>query len=208
MRSFNPGRNTQLRYNHSHGRGWAYGGYARGWQRQQHPRYRYSGSRVNTDRARPAQQPGFTQRNTSNQASAQRSINIRSPVGEKSQQASQDTQQEPVVPEVFKSQKVGKAKVEEGSSGEGSKPFFFTCYKPGHGKVECEAKLLCDICASTEHLTGHCPILKQPCLMAHPCGYDINGLGFYHIPHAPISTGTANNASALVTVQGGVLSIS
>jgi hypothetical protein len=43
--------------------------------------------------------------------------------------------------------------------------------------------------------------------MAHPCGYDVNGLGFYHIPHAPISTGKANNMSALVTVQGGVLSI-
>jgi hypothetical protein len=43
--------------------------------------------------------------------------------------------------------------------------------------------------------------------MAHPCGYDVNGLGFYHIPHAPIITGKPNNITALVTVQGGVLSI-
>jgi hypothetical protein len=108
---------------------------------------------------------------------------------------------------VFKDQKAGKAKVDERSSGDGSKPFCFRCYKPGHGKLECKAKLMCDICASTEHLTGRCPILKQPRLMAHPCGYDVNGLGFYHIPHAPVHISKANNTSALVTVQGGVLSI-
>jgi hypothetical protein len=162
--------------------------------------YRYSGSRVNTDRARQTQQPEFPQRNASNQASTQRSINATNQAGEQSQQASQDAQHEPSVPEVFKSQKAGKDKVDEGSSGEGSKPFCFRCYKPGHGKLECKAKLFCDICASTEHLTGCCPILKQPRLMAHPCGYDVNRLGFYHIPHAPVSIGKANNTSALVTV--------
>jgi hypothetical protein len=31
---FNPGRNYQLHYNPGHDRGRAYGGYARGWQRQ------------------------------------------------------------------------------------------------------------------------------------------------------------------------------
>jgi hypothetical protein len=93
--------------------------------------------------------------------------------------------------------------VDEGSSGEGSKPFCFICYKPGHGKLECKAKLLCDICANTEHLTGCCPILKQPRLLAHLCGYDVNELGFYHVPHAPVTFGKANNTSTLVIVQGG-----
>jgi hypothetical protein len=119
----------------------------------------------------------------------------------------QQSQQEPEVPEVFKTPKAGKAKIEEGSSGEGNKPFCFRCYKTGHGKLECKEKLFCDICGSTEHLTRRCPILKQPRLLAHPCGYDVNGLGFYHIPHAPINIGKTSNTTALVTVQGGVLSI-
>jgi hypothetical protein len=49
--------------------------------------------------------------------------------------------------------------------------------------------------------------LKQPWLLAHLCGYDVNGLGFYHIPHAPFSFGKTSNTTALVMVQGGALSI-
>jgi hypothetical protein len=56
-------------------------------------------------------------------------------------------------------------------------------------------------------MTGKCPILKQPRLLAHPCGYDVSSLGFYHIPHAPITSEKSDNRIALVTVQGGVLSI-
>jgi hypothetical protein len=101
---------------------------------------------------------------------------------------------------VFKNQKAGKGKVDEGSSGEGNKPFCFRCYKPEHGKLECVAKLHCDICWSSENLTGCCPILKQSRLLAQPYGYDVNRLGFYHIPHAPIASGKQNNTKALVTV--------
>jgi hypothetical protein len=125
--------------------------------------------------------------------------------GEAPQQASQ---LEPPVPGVFKAQKVGKAKVDEGQPSEGKdKPFYFRCYKPGHGKLECTAKLHRDICDSHEHLTDKCPILKQSRLLAHPCGYDVSGPGFYHIPHAPLTLGKTNNTNALVMVRGGELSI-
>jgi hypothetical protein len=60
---------------------------------------------------------------------------------------------------------------------------------------------------SIEHLIGRCPILKQPHLMVHPYGYDVNGLWFYHISHAPITMGKTNNTKALVTVFGEELSI-
>jgi hypothetical protein len=43
-RHFNPARNGQLRYNPGHNIGRAYGGYAQGWQRQQHPSYYFAGS--------------------------------------------------------------------------------------------------------------------------------------------------------------------
>jgi hypothetical protein len=82
----------------------------------------------------------------------------------------------------------------------------FHCYKPGHGKLVCTVKLWCDICDNNEHMTGKCPILNQPRLLAHPCGYDVSGLGFYHIPHAPITSGKSDNHTSLVMVQG-VLSV-
>jgi hypothetical protein len=72
--------------------------------------------------------------------------------------------------------------------------------------LNAKQKLFCDICATTKHLIGRC-ILKQPRLLAHSCGYNVNGLGFYHVPHAPITFGKANNTSVLVTVQGGTLMI-
>jgi hypothetical protein len=112
---------------------------------------------------------------------------------------------EPLVPDVFRAQKEGKAKADE--TDEKEKSFCFRGYKLGHSKLNCITKLKCEICGSTEHLTGKCPILKQPRLLAHPCGYDVSGLGFYHIPHAPISTVKSDNHMTLVTVQGGSLSI-
>jgi hypothetical protein len=125
----------------------------------------------------------------------------------KAQKAEKAEAGESHVPEVFKNEKARKAKVDEGQSSEGDdKPFCFRCYIPGHGKLVCTTKLWCDICGSNEHMTGKCPILKQPCLLAHPCGYDVNGLGFYHIPQAPITYWRSDNRVALVTVQG-VLSI-
>jgi hypothetical protein len=52
---FNPRHNAQLRYNPGHDRGRAYGSHARGWQRNHHPGYCFSGSRINVDRARAGQ---------------------------------------------------------------------------------------------------------------------------------------------------------
>lgn len=63
------------------------------------------------------------------------------------------------------------------------------------------------MCDSTDPLTSKCPILKQPRTLAHPCGYDVPGLGFYHIPHAPLVTSKNENRTAQVTVKGGTLSI-
>jgi hypothetical protein len=52
-------------------------------------------------------------RNTGNQVNAQHPINSTSPIGEQPQQDNQGTKQEPTVPEVFMSQKPGKAKMDE-----------------------------------------------------------------------------------------------
>jgi hypothetical protein len=89
------------------------------------------------------------------------------------------------------------------------KPFCFCCYKPGHGKLaDCMRQSFFVTCGSTDHLTSKYPIQKQPHLLDHPCGYDVRGLGFYYVPHAPINFGkTDNRTTLLVIVQGGKLSI-
>jgi hypothetical protein len=134
---FNPRRNAQLRYNPRHDRGRAYGSHARGWQRNHHPGYCFSCSRINMDRARAGQTSAQVIANN-NQAVSQRASGD---LMNQNSNNTQQSQQEPEVPEVFKDQKSGKAKIEEGSSGEGNKLFCFRCYKLGHGKLECKAKL-------------------------------------------------------------------
>jgi hypothetical protein len=210
---FNPGRNI-AGYNPGHTRGRTYGGYARGWQRPPFRGYRYTGSRFhwNDGRGRGNVGRGGGDQDVGQDVSHGTGAvtNHQILMGGMSVQAiAVGPQQELQAPEVFMTQKAGKTKLEVGlSASEGKeKPFCFRCWKPGHGKLECVAKLLCDICGNTEHLTGKCPILKQPRLLAHPCGYDVSGLGFYHIPHAPITPGKTDNRTALVTVQGGELSI-
>jgi hypothetical protein len=193
-----PSRPNQFGYNPGHDRGRAYGGYTRGRQRQHHRGYRYGGSRFTASNNRAgSEQTGQSSQYSSNGAQMSGTRQVAMSCGP-SQSASQP---ESPVPEVFKAQKDSKAKVDEGNNLEGKeKPFCFRCYKLGHRKLECTAKLHYDICDSHEHLTSKCPILKQPHLLAHPCGYSISGLGFYHIPHAPYTLVKTSNTRALVTV--------
>jgi hypothetical protein len=45
--------------------------------------------------------------------------------------------------------------------------------------------LLCDICGSNAHVKGRCPLLKKAKNMyAMTCGYAMDGLSFYYIPHS------------------------
>jgi hypothetical protein len=202
-------------FNHVHGRGRAYGGYARGWQRppyrgrfapemQHHGNYARGGGRaVAHANANPANA----------QAGGGVHVNVNTggvhvATGQTLGMAGGGVElPAPLVSNVFMEQKAGKAKVDEGGAAganvKDTKKFCFRCYKPGHGKLECIAKLLCEICGNTDK----CPILKQPRTLAHPCGHDVSGLGFYHIPHAPYTTTKSENRTALVTVEGGTLTM-
>jgi hypothetical protein len=181
-----------FRNHQSNGNSRRYGKFARGWHRQNPRGYRYSGTRFNVVLGHGSRSIGVN--NTSaavqhvNPSVTGRRVHAPRPVATNAV-GDHAAQEEPMAPEVFRAQKQGKAKVEEGNMSESKeKPFCFRCYKPGH-------------------LTGKCPILKQPRLLAHPCGYEVSGLGFYHIPHAPFASGKSDNRTALVTVQGGTLSI-
>jgi hypothetical protein len=167
----NQGRSNQFEYNLGYNRGRSYGGYARGWQWRPYGGYQYNGSHFHGyaghgggDAGRKAPHGHAAPGNAALAAHGNAALAI--PHGNATPMQQQGaggrpTQSEPQVPEVFKAQKPGKAKVDEGSSAEGKdKPFCFRCYKPGHGKPQCTTKLLCEICSNTDHLTGKCPILK------------------------------------------------
>jgi hypothetical protein len=129
--------------------------------------YHYSGTHVDLNQGHAGSRRSTTQSNqaTIPQASPSGFVDnqvnaTQVEVGTVAQGQRGQTQLEPHVPETFKEQKPRKARVDEGNAVEKEKPFCFRCYKPGHGKLECFAKLLCDICGSREHLTGKCHILK------------------------------------------------
>jgi hypothetical protein len=163
-------------YNLGHERGRAYGGYARGWQRRPYQGYKYSESLFNGSvgqgggnhvagqnaslktgsRTTPQHQAAAEMENPRREVATSHSQEE-----DRVQKAGKMMDSNLQVSEVFKNEKVGKAKVDEGRSrGTDDKPFCFRCYKPGHGKLACTAKLWCDICGSNEHMTGRCPILK------------------------------------------------
>jgi hypothetical protein len=63
------------------------------------------------------------------------------------------------------------------------KPYCYRCHTKGHTISVCTALLSCDICFG-DHVTKVCPNLKNMQTTAIPCGYAIEGLGFYFIPVA------------------------
>jgi hypothetical protein len=81
------------------------------------------------------------------------------------------------------------------------------CSQKGHGSADCAVELYCDICdAHGDHVNHRCPVLKLPRPSAHAVGYSVEGLGFYHIPHPPLSR-KKDSKTALIKVVGGTLSL-
>ncbi|TVT97097.1 hypothetical protein EJB05_57668, partial [Eragrostis curvula] len=52
-----------------------------------------------------------------------------------------------------------------------------------------------------------CTTYKNPRMLANPVGFEVDGLGFYHIPYTPVVTAKHDNKTALVRIEGGSLSI-
>jgi hypothetical protein len=81
------------------------------------------------------------------------------------------------------------------------------CSQKGHVSADCSTELYCDICdAHGDHVNHRCPILKLPRPAAHAVGYSVEGLGFYHIPHPPLSR-KKDSKTAHIKVVGGTLSL-
>lgn len=79
------------------------------------------------------------------------------------------------------------------------------CSLKGHLAPECTTEVYCGICDGHDHVNYKCHLLKQPRPLAHAVGYAVTGLGFYHIPHPPLSR-KKDSKIALVKIVGGSLS--
>jgi hypothetical protein len=141
----NQGRSNQFRYNPGYNRGRSYGGYARGWQRRPYGGYQYNvahfhryARRGGGDASRKAPHGHATPAAPGNAALAAHdnavpaiphgnvALAVHGNAAPTQQQGvgGRPTQSEPQVLEVFKAQKPGKAKVDEGSLAKGKdKPF-------------------------------------------------------------------------------------
>jgi hypothetical protein len=87
--------------------------------------------------------------------------------------------------------------------------YCYRCLTRGHAKEECSVTLFCDICESASHVKGSCPLLKKAKnTYAMTCGYAVDGLGFYYIPHSVAVRSKSAARLAMVRVVEGEMTAS
>lgn len=98
---------------------------------------------------------------------------------------------------------------EQGASreGNGKVPYCYRCLTKGHTMDGCKIELYCDICDGHAHNTDRCPRYRAAKLFATPCGYAVDGLGFYYIPHTVTQKQKNESRTALVRVMEGTLTV-
>jgi len=84
------------------------------------------------------------------------------------------------------------------------KPYCYRCHTKGHTMSVCTTVLCCDLCFG-DHVKKVCPNLKNLNSTAIPCGYAVEGLGFYFIPVAENPKLTSEDKSAVVRILEGSL---
>jgi hypothetical protein len=80
-----------------------------------------------------------------------------------------------------------------GSSGKVS--YCYRCKTKGHTIEVFHESMYCDICASLDHVHPRCPKFRAVRMAAMPCGFAVEGLGFFHIQHEYL------NSSVMKVVQ-------
>jgi hypothetical protein len=92
---------------------------------------------------------------------------------------------------------------EEGLEGARSSLKCSRCTKKGHLAANCVSEIYCVICnVHNDHVNHHCPVLKMPQPVAYAVGYAVHGMGFFHIPHPPLSRAKKEAKTALIRIDG------
>ncbi|CAD6342779.1 unnamed protein product [Miscanthus lutarioriparius] len=93
---------------------------------------------------------------------------------------------------------------QKGNKKSKGKPYCYHCHTKGHTILVCTAVLICEICFG-DHVKKVCPNLKNILSTAIPCGYAVEGLGFYFIPVVENPKIVLEDKSAVVRVLEGSL---
>jgi hypothetical protein len=81
--------------------------------------------------------------------------------------------------------------------------FCFRCKIKGHQLSECNIELFCEVCDIKTHLTSKCTVVRTCKTFAVPCGYAVDGLGFYYIPQPTHVKSKQGSCVGKVTVVEG-----
>jgi hypothetical protein len=92
----------------------------------------------------------------------------------------------------------------QGAPKSKGKPYCYRCHTKGHTISECTAILSCDICYG-DHVTKVCPNLKNLQTTTVPCGYAVEGMGFYFIPVTETPNIQTDDKTVVVRVLEGSL---
>jgi hypothetical protein len=106
--------------------------------------------------------------------------------------------------------------VEKQGSGKG--PYCWRCYTKGlirsHIVLQripsityCTSDMYCPICDCNDHVKARCPKWRGEKPVALTCGYAVEGLGVFHIPHATTQQQKEHSCTAIIQVTDGALSI-
>lgn len=86
------------------------------------------------------------------------------------------------------------------------KPYCFRCYTKGHTLDDCTVLLCCDLCFEN-HVLKNCPNVKKTNAIAAPCGYAVEGMGFYYIPMNDNPKSNVEEHTVLVRVLDGSFTV-
>jgi uncharacterized 2Fe-2S/4Fe-4S cluster protein (DUF4445 family) len=89
--------------------------------------------------------------------------------------------------------------------GGGKAPYCFRCKTKGHAIESCHAFMYYEVCDSHDHLKVRCLKFRAAKMLAIPCGYAVEGLGFFHIPNDVVAKQKIDARSALIRVMEGTL---
>ena len=88
---------------------------------------------------------------------------------------------------------------QKGNQKSKGKPYCYRSHTNGHTILVCTTVLSCEICYG-DHVKKVCPNLKNLHSTAIPCGYAVQGLGFYFIPIVENPEVVLDDKSAVVRV--------
>jgi hypothetical protein len=74
-------------------------------------------------------------------------------------------------------------------------------------KPKAMRRMYCDVCESMDHVRLRCPKVREVKGVVVPCGFAVEGLGFFHIPHESSAKQRTEARLAMIRVSDGELSV-